>query len=172
MKKNLVWDNDVCSMFDYIKKNPTEFVDENEIADDEAWSIAYDEIERRLDDEEANLDIDKDSNIFVIGALQRWDGGRAVYHDCNTNNIGQAIKNAVSFFSGDNRFEVFVEGNKLLLSQTGHDNPVNPSILEFRVLKKAFRDIEDFTYDHVDTVSNLMRNSLSLAGDVRNVYGF
>lgn len=45
------------------------------------------------------------------------------------------MKKAISKFSGDNDFEIFVEDGKMMISQLGHDNPVNPSVFEFRVVR-------------------------------------
>ncbi len=172
--KRLVWDNDVCDMYDAIKKEPTEFfpeMDEEDITEDMMWDEAYEEIERWLGDEQMNLDVDKENHIFLMGTLVRWDGARAAYKDLGTCNIGKALRKAISAFDGDNSFEIYVEGNKLLIAQRGHDNPTNPSIMEFRTLKDCY-SLEDFTWSHEDTVKNMLKHSRGLAREVRQVYGW
>lgn len=96
---------------------------------------AYEHINTALNDEAYNLSIDAGADIFLIGELQKWNGCGSAYADLETSNIGEAMKKAISKFSGDNDFEIFVEDGKMMISQLGHDNPVNPSVFEFRVVR-------------------------------------
>ena len=172
--KHLVWDNDVCSMYDAIQEEPTEFfpeIDEEDITNSMMWNEAYEQIERNLGDEQMNLDIEKENHIFLMGILQRWNGSYPAYKDLETCNIGDALLKAIQSFDGDNSFEIYVEGKRLLIAQRGHDNPCSPSIMEFRVLKDCY-SLDDFKCNHEDTVKNMMKHSKSLATDVRNVYGW
>ena len=169
--KHMVWNNDVCEMHDEILKNPSDFfpdLDEDEVTDDMAWNVAYEEIENWLGDEVANLDVDKPNRIFLMGILQRWNGAYSVHKDLGTCNIGEAVKAALSCFDGDNSFEIYVEGKRLLLAQRGHDNPVNPSIFEFRVPVSEW-SVDDFARNDG---AYIMKNSRGLAKDVRKVYGW
>ena len=168
--KKLVWDNDVCDAYNYIKDNLEEY-DLTDPSDEEIWNKAYEEIDIRLGDEKMNLDIEKDGGIFLIGNYERWNGSYSVNKDLKTSNIGEALQKAISCWDGDNSFEIYVDKNRLLISQTGHDNPTNPSIMEFRVMK-GYDSLDEFAYDHKMSVANIKRNSLSLGDEVRKVYGW
>lgn len=95
---------------------------------------AYEHINTALNDEAYNLSIDAGADIFLIGELQRWNGRGSAYANLETSNIGEAIKKAVALFSKNDTIEVFVEDERMKISQLGHDNPVNPSVFEFRVV--------------------------------------
>ena len=134
MKKRMIWNNDVCSEIDALEKGG--FFAESEItSEEEKMDAAYEHISNALSDEAANLDIDLEEDIFLIGVLQRWDGCGSAYTNLETSNVGEAIKKAVSLFSGDDAIEIFVEDERMKISQLGHDNPVNPSVFEFRVVR-------------------------------------
>ena len=96
---------------------------------------AYEHINTALNNEAYNLSIDTGANIFLIGELQRWNGRGSAYANLKTSNIGEAIKKAVALFSENDTIEVFVEDERMKISQLGHDNPVNPSVFEFRVVR-------------------------------------
>ena len=134
MKKRMIWNNDVCSEIDALEKDG--FFAESEItSEEEKMDAAYEHISNALSDEAANLDIDLKEDIFLIGVLQRWDVCGSAYTNLETSNVGEAIKKAVSLFSGDDAIEIFVEDERMKISQLGHDNPVNPSVFEFRVVR-------------------------------------
>ena len=171
MQKHLVWDNDVCNMYDAIRKEPSEFfpeMDTEDITDDMMWNEAYAQVEQNLGDEKANCDKDVDNHIFLMGTYVRWNGSHSVYKDLGTCNIGEALSKAIACWDGDNSFEIYVEGGRLLISQTGHDNPCNPSIMEFRV-PKNYTSVDDMPKDDADY---LRRHSKGLAREVREVYGW
>lgn len=96
---------------------------------------AYEHINTALNDEAYNLSIDTGADIFLIGELQRWNGRGSAYANLKTSNIEEAIKKAVALFSENDTIEVFVEDERMKISQLGHDNPVNPSVFEFRVVR-------------------------------------
>ena len=169
--KHEVWNNDVCDMYDAIRKEPTEFFpdhDEEDITDSMMWDEAYELVDQYLGDEKMNCDINKENHIILMGTLQRWDGGRAAYKDLGTCNIGEAFQKAISAWDGDNTFHIYVEGQKLLISQTGHDNPCSPSVMEFRVLKD-YHSLDDM-WDC--SVENMRKHSKCLGREVRDVYGW
>lgn len=132
MEKRMIWNNDVYSKMNALEKDG--FFAESE-TEEEKMNETYEYISNALSDEAANLDIDLEEDIFLIGVLQRWDGCDSAYADLETSNIGEAIKKAVSLFSGDDTIEIFVEDERMKISQLGHDNPVNPSVFEFRVVR-------------------------------------
>ena len=170
MTKYTIWDNDVVAMHDSIAKEPAEFGLDEDITDEEAWKEAYAEVDRYLDDETANCDIQKKGEIFAIGHIQRWNGERAAYKGLNTHNIGDAFIKAIQSFESENSFELYVEGNKLFLSQLGHDNPTNPSIIELR--ECTGESLEDLIFEHGDSYDILQKYSKPLGKDVCSVYGW
>ena len=170
--KKVIYSNDICEVYDNIKNNQADFFPEAEDPNDEArnddeiWSRAYKEIENRLEDEVANLDVDVNGQIILIGTIERWNGSFPAYKLLKTQNIGEALREAMTGFSGDNTFEIYVDKGKMYLSQTGHDNPTNPSIIEFRELTNNFDELEN------DKPDILLKNSRSLAPYACNVYGW
>lgn len=134
MEKRMIWNNDVGSEMDALEKDG--FFAESEItSEEEKMDAAYEHINTALNDEAYNLSIDAGADIFLIGELQRWNGCGSAYANLETSNIGEAIKKAVALFSENDTIEVFVEDERMMISQLGHDNPVNPSVFEFRVVR-------------------------------------
>ena len=132
MEKRMIWNNDVCSLMNALEKGG--FFAESE-TEEEKMDETYEYISNALSDEAANLDIDLEEDIFLIGEFQRWNGRGSAYANLETSNIGEAIKKAVALFSENDTIEVFVEDERMKISQLGHDNPVNPSVFEFRVVR-------------------------------------
>lgn len=164
--KHIIWDNDVCNMYDCVKNNLEDvFPDtkEEDITDDMIWDAAYEEIEVNLDAEICNLDIDLDKEIVLIGDIVRWDGSHSAHTELKTNNIGKAMEEAVTKWDGDNTFEIYVEDGRMFISQTGHDNPCSPSVFEFRMLKPDYDEWED-------EIS--LENTESIGNKVSKVYGW
>ena len=111
--------------------------------------------------------IDLEEDIFLIGVLQRWDGCGSAYADLETSNVGEAMEKAVSLFSGDDAIEIFVEDERMKISQLGHDNPVNPSVFEFRVVRPE-NDRREVGLSYKENLKITRR-----IGDiVANVYGW
>lgn len=132
MEKRMIWNNDVCSEMNALEKDG--FFAESE-TEEEKMDETYEYISNALSDEAANLDIDLEEDIFLIGEFQRWNGRGSAYANLETSNIGEAIQKAVALFSENDTIEVFVEDERMKISQLGHDNPVNPSVFEFRVVR-------------------------------------
>ncbi|MBO4847013.1 MAG: hypothetical protein J5525_12085 [Lachnospiraceae bacterium] len=161
--KREIWNNDVCERYDYV----SEEYSTDDYTESQLWDIAYDDVRNDLECSQMNLDIEKNGEIFLIGTLQRWNGSVSVHKNLNTRNIGEAMDRALDCFEGDNSFEIYCEDGKMLISQTGHDNPCNPSIMEFRALKKGdFDDLDD------ESGNCLLKNSVALAKDCSAVYGW
>ncbi len=141
MEEHLIYSNDVVSTFNDIKANLQDYFpdlssdDYDTIDDNQIWEEAYREVETNLHDEQSNCNIELEGDIVLIGTLERWYGSRNAHKELGTTNIGKAFLKAMQSWNGDNTFAIYTKGNKLLISQTGHDNPTNPSIMEFRVLK-------------------------------------
>ena len=160
----MIWNNDVYSKMNALEKDG--FFAESE-TEEEKMNETYEYISNALSDEAANLDIDLEEDIFLIGVLQRWDGCDSAYADLETSNIGEAIKKAVSLFSGDDAIEIFVEDERMKISQLGHDNPVNPSVFEFRVVRPE----SDYCEIGLSREENL-KATRRIGDIVANVYGW
>lgn len=166
MEKRMIWNNDVCSLMNALEKGG--FFAESEIkSEEEKMDAAYEYISNALSDEVSNLDIDLEEDIFLIGVLQRWDGCGSTYADLETSNVGEAIKKAVSLFSEDDTIEIFVEDGRMKISQLGHDNPVNPSVFEFRVVRPE----SDYCDIGLSRKENL-KATRRIGDIVVNVYGW
>lgn len=164
--KHVIWNNDICEMVHSIKECPEEHFEDSDIenlSDEEIFEEANDSIQNWLGDEVCNLNKTLPGTIILTGTLQRWDGPRSVYKDLGTKNVGESIRKAISCFEGDNSFEIYVEDGKMYISQTGHDNPTNPSIFEFKLVNSDEMDSDDFD-------SN--RDSKSIGSIPCEVYGW
>lgn len=167
MKKRMIWNNDVRSKMDALEKDG--FFAESEIkSEEEKIELTCEHISNTLADEISNLEnISLEGDIFLIGVLQRWDGRGSAYADLETSNVGEAIKKAVSLFSEDDAIEIFVKDERMKISQLGHDNPVNPSVFEFRVVRPENNYCE-IGLSHKENLKITRR-----IGDiVANVYGW
>ena len=132
MKRHEIWNNDVCDLFDALKEDRE--YDET-VPDSEIWEEASELVWDYLGDEVSNLNKNLPGEVVLIGNKCRWNGTFSAYKQLGTNNLGKALEKAVQSFEGDNSFYIFCEGSRMLMTQTGHDNPTNPSMLEFRMLK-------------------------------------
>lgn len=167
--KNIIYSNDVCNMYDVVRANLEEFFSKDEIddvEDDQIWDVAYREVEIDLEAEQTNLSVETDGKLILIGTLQRWNGPASAYKELKTRNIGEAIVEAMSAFGGDNTFEIYEEDGGIYISQTGHDNPTNPSIMEFREMT---RELEELDNDYPET---LRKASIPIGCYAQNVYGW
>lgn len=162
-----IYSNDVTEMYDALKKEleAGTLEDGEDMDEDTLWDKAYEYVEEYLEDEILNLDKAPGGEIILIGTLQRWNGAYKVHKNLGTDNIGKAIPRAFGCFGGDNTFKVYIEDGRMYLSQYGHDNPVSPSIMEFRVLNKGV------DYDELE-VGEIEANSFSPAPTVAEVYGW
>ncbi len=144
--RKVIFTTDACDIYDNLRKD-SEF---EEASDNEIWELAYEEISNIVDDEcNYNLNIDLNGDIILVGDIVRWNGAYPAHRETRTHNIGKAILDAMSAFDGDNKFTVYVQDGKVLLEQYGHDNPMSPSIVEFRVLNSNYDDFEARDWDEV-----------------------
>lgn len=166
MEKRMIWNNDVCSEMNALEKD--DFFAESEItSEEEKMDAAYEHINTALNDEAYNLSIDAGADIFLIGELQRWNARGSAYANLETSNIGEAIKKAVALFSENDTIEVFVEDERMMISQLGHDTPVNPSVFEFRVVRPE----SDYCEIGLSREKNL-KATRRIGDIVANVYGW
>lgn len=166
MEKRIIYTNDVCARYDYLaerRDNGEEGLAER--TDEELWYLAHEMTEDDLGTVEKNLDSEPGGDIVIIGKLVRWNGAYSVHSNLGTANLGESLREAMSRFGGSSTFEISVEDGKMLLRQWNHDNPVNPSVMEFLVLDKGM-DADDLTPDEIEG------NSFSPAQTVADIYGW
>lgn len=170
MDKFEIWNNDACDIYDSLRDEELVDIDEEDIDEEYLWDLAYEIVSNYKDEQIKNiLDIDMMHNLIAVGNLERWNGSRSAYKDLETENIADAIDVVLGAYDGDNSFSVYVEDGKLLVSQLGHDNPTNPSIMEIRMLKD-FDTFDDMLEEHDDSPESLRNNSVSIGESVRELY--
>lgn len=172
MNKYTIWHNDKSEIYENVKAQRLEDIEEEfgqtnpELDENELWQAAHEDIYNWFMDEMNKLDINTDGEIILVGSVNDWVGKHNAYLRTNINNIGFAINRAVKSFDEDDNLEIYIEGNKLLLSQKGHDNPVNPTIAEFRILTVNFDDLPN------DCINTLIDNSISIGKRCAKEYSF
>ncbi len=139
--------------------------DEESVLD--PWKEAHAELDRRLDDEVLNLSSIKLTRGVAIGNIERWDKRRSAYKSLKSTNLGDAIRETMSLFGGDNSFTVYLENEDVTISQTSHDNPVNPSVVVIRDIRP---DVDDILYKA--SKQAVSRRTQKLGNNVRRVYGW
>lgn len=180
--KQVIWNNDVFEAKAAIQENLEDYFPgkaAEEVDEDLILERAYEEVDMRLDDEKANLNsIPVNGAIIVIGKEVRWNGAHAVCKDVKrVDNLGDALQETIDLFGGDNSFSFYYEDGSVFLSQTGHDNPVNPTILEFRELQKglSFGDLGEAYFEGAKEQSfmeYIMEYSDPLGHIAEKIYGF
>jgi hypothetical protein len=162
--KHTIFSTDVCDEYEALRNDP-EFEDES---DDALWNMANDNVNLHMDDELGyNLDKDLKNEIVLIGTISRRNGCFSAFKFIDTKNIGDAIKKAMYSFDGsDNTFEAYTANGKTYLSQYGHDNPTNPSIIEFRMLNP------DADGEELVSVEDIEKHSIPITPFVNEVYGW
>ena len=127
-----IWNNDICEMYEALKK---EEPDERE---DDLWDDARDQIDQWFEDEQANLNVEAPGQLILIGTLEVWNGPRSAYKKLTSSNIGGVLPEICGSFHGDNIIRIYEQGGSVYVTQTGHDNPLNPSVFELRALTADF----------------------------------
>lgn len=177
MNKNIIWISDITDEDLEAAKENYLINNEDATEEDVTDSDIYDWAEQtKMDDlvfEEENLmDVKMPGEIFLVGVLERWNGSHSAYKSLKTNSVGNALREAVMSFGGDNSFEIAIEDGKVLIRQWGHDNPTNPSIFEFRSVKGC-DSLDSLIYvEDKDDTEFLMKNSESPAKEICEVYGW
>lgn len=155
-----IWHNDAYEIYEALKK---EEPDERE---DDLWDDARDQIDQWFEDEQANLNVEASGQLILIGTLEVWNGPRPAYKKLTSSNIGGVLPEICGSFQGDNIIRIYEQGGSVYVTQTGHDNPTNPSVFELRALTTDFDDLED------DKPETLKSNSQPVGDIVSKVYGW
>lgn len=156
MEKFELWNNDACKAYNLLKK---EFPDED---DDSLWDKSYGMIQYfKFKTILEVLDIFMPRNLIAVKKNESTNGFKCFYKDLETNSLARAITKVLQFNRGDNSYSLYVEDGELLISQLGHDNPVNPIIYEIRLLEK-YNSLDDLIDDLSDDVIDIYENSNSI----------
>lgn len=160
-KRHDIWTNDESAYDTYYE--------EEEDIYDEVQTL----IEISYDDMKTNLNVNTAHQLIAIGTLERWDKAHSAYKELKSRNVAEAIDETISSFGGDNTFHVYVEDEKLMISQTGHDNPTNPSYFEIRMLSKyddMYDYFDDNNIEHTDTTQELLDNTESIGAMINKIF--
>jgi hypothetical protein len=159
-ERHEIWNNDVCAEYDWMKKSGEYDFDD----DTDYWRAASEQIDIWREDEfGANLDVDLENDLIATAAISRWTGTYPAYLPLETSNIGKAVEKVLGSFDSDSTFHVFVEGGELIVTQTGHDNPVNPSRIVIKMITDPYEDDPD---------GNTPSDTKAVADAVSKVFGW
>ncbi len=170
--ENFIWEGVTNDLEEY--KEAYGYTEDDEFDENDIWKIVDEEIERNYDDDlSGNLNIEVKHELVATGVIERWDKPRAAHLELNTRNIGEAIKKVISSFDGNNTFHVEIRDGEVVVSQTGHDNPVNPSIAIIRMVSDydTFEELEEFRAEECINI-NWESDTESIADKVKEVYGW
>ncbi len=164
MEKFELWNNDACKAYELLKK---EFPDED---DDSLWDKAYGMIQYFKDKTIFEvLDVNMPSNLIAVNKIKSTHGFKCFYKDLETDGLALAITKVLQFNRGDNSYSLYIEDGNLLISQLGHDNPVNPIIYEIRMLEN-YSSLDDLIEDLSDDARDIYDNSNSIGDKVKGFF--
>lgn len=158
--KHLIFNSDVSEMYDRIEKNCGEYFGDEEPTDDQIWDMAYDEIDRWMDDEKVNLGNIGRNGVVTIVSLKLWNGTRQgiMFSD----NLAEALDNLPI---DDCTFEWEVNGYNMVGRLWHHDDPMGNTTMIVRELK------DGVTIDKVN-LKNWKRLTKSVKKPVAEVFGW
>lgn len=131
--KHVIWHNDACAHFNYIREECPD------MTDDEVWQTCYDEIDACFDAECDNLaDCKTDGAIVALGTLQRWNGARSAFAELTGETVADIVRFVADAAArGNSHATLFVDDvGDIVLEMLGHDNPTNPTRMVFRALRR------------------------------------
>ena len=179
--EHLIWDNDVIKIFDSFKDDPEELremydppLDVDGLTDDDYWDLAYREVQDSLGAEKMNLDMDLDGKILAVADLQRWNGRFSAYSE----GIGDNLADCLDHASNGEDVKIYTEGNELKAEWLGHDNPVSPTVIRYRLVPDDIDpdDYEDLLYaiytDRKDKEDLICKLTEPLGTYANKVYGW
>ena len=137
--KTMIWKNDAAEKYSLFEKEHY-FDSLGILEENEKWLFCDDSIEDEFAEACSMLDFETGGEIIAFADFQRWDGKH-----CGVKQIGLSICDcleSVRRLADGDSVEVFVEGDELKAHLFGHDNPVNPTVLVFRSVKKKGPDPE------------------------------
>jgi len=169
--KHKIWATDDWMGFYTDYKTDSPAMDGNEV-----YELSWQDNMNQLEDEKANLSSVRGKNWFAVGKLQLWNGSRNVFRALKPGSIMDAACETMSAFNGpDDSFEIYVENGDVYISQLGHDNPTNASIMRIRQIKDDLltddMDVEDVMWQAIanETIDDV---TIGFGDQVAAVYGW
>ena len=72
--------------------------------------------------------------MIAVADLVLWDGARPAFRE----NVGTKLSDALKVAASDETWQIYLnDDGELVAEQLGHDNPVNPTVMRFRAVKKG-----------------------------------
>lgn len=151
MKKRLIWTSEP---FDFIGDEGFEAdlaeayslggLELGEDADETRYNYARDCVEQSFEDERLNLAVipKHTSGILCVATLQLWNGARSAYKLLRGTQVSACLEEV-----GQETIRFYQEDSNLVAYETGHDNPVSPSVFVFYGIRD---DVEDKHEDEFD----------------------
>jgi hypothetical protein len=164
--KRVIWQNYNIDVKDY-----QELFDEYEVTDEyEQYRLAYEENDRYLDDERANIAEELDENIIIIADIGLWDGRRIGYKE-----IGSNVADCLEFEKDCDYAEWYVDSKKNLRSSQSHHDGTHH--LLYRVWKKnlserAKENFRNLIYTGKVKPRDITKYTRRLGDYVNSVYGW
>ncbi len=172
---SMIWSSDYSNLEDVMDKNRDEFDIDEDASYDEIADRARELNDEYFEDEVTNLSSIYSDYFVAIGEIVRWNGRGRAYKRLTSDTLGEAIRETMQSFGGDNHFEVFVRDDDVFVTQLGHDNPVSPSVIKIRTVKSELLDDDEFYYieDLIDgaTDKELDERTNKIGKEVLDVYG-
>lgn len=137
----LIWTNDI---FEYAEGTE---LDENMIEGINEMIGEY------LYEAKQRLDKNPGRPIVCIAAVARWDGMHNAFQW-----VGENVKDCIDFaINNGETIRIFTENGDLVATSTGHDNPVTPTTMRFRLLKEGVDqfDFEEAFFEATDNQSSV-----------------
>lgn len=141
----------------------------SDASDSELFQIMCDINDTYLDDERANLDIQLDRPILVIGNIERWNGRVSGYKEIQSGNIKDCL------YADTDYSTWYVDRRGDLRCDAIHHDGINhylyrmykPNASEFQIERLKAK-----IYDGVATRADIDRITQRLGDEIGNVYGW
>lgn len=141
----------------------------SDASDSELFQIMCDINDTYLDDERANLDIQLDRPILVIGDIERWNGRVSGYKEIQSGNIKDCL------YADTNYSTWYVDRRGDLRCDAIHHDGINHYLYRMYKSNASESQIERLKakiYDGVATRADINRITQRLGDEIGNVYGW
>lgn len=165
MKKRIIWSNINIDPEDWKEayRETAELNGWDEDTDNEnnLWAFINEEIQRYLEDEHMNLNVETEGRIIAIADVGLWNGRRQGYKILGTN------VNEI-FLINEDYNEYYSDGHNIKATCIHHDGT---NYIEYRVIRED-RNIDNLFDGNEITRKRLNYYTKSLLPYVRKVYGW
>ena len=141
----------------------------SDASDSELFQIMCDINDTYLDDERANLDIQLDHPILVIGNIERWNGRVSGYKEIQSGNIKDCL------YADTDYSTWYVDRRGDLRCDAIHHDGINHYLYRTYKPKASESQIErlkEKIYDGVATRADIDRVTQRLGDEIGKVYGW